>query len=66
MNFGWLHAPPFPPASCHGLVVQTDLSLILVDTGIGSLTSAGHLNLNYFGYHDVTELSPNIDRYAVE
>jgi glyoxylase-like metal-dependent hydrolase (beta-lactamase superfamily II) len=35
MNFGWLHAPPFPPASCHGLVVQTDLSLILVDTGIG-------------------------------
>jgi len=35
MNFGWLHAPPFPPASCHCLVVQTDLSLILVDTGIG-------------------------------
>jgi hypothetical protein len=34
-NFGWLHRPPLPRASCHCLVVQTETSVVLIDTGIG-------------------------------
>ena len=34
-NFGWLHRPPLPPASCHCLVVQTETGVVLIDTGIG-------------------------------
>jgi glyoxylase-like metal-dependent hydrolase (beta-lactamase superfamily II) len=35
VNFGWLHKPPFPPASCHCLMIHTASGIILVDTGIG-------------------------------
>lgn len=35
MNFGWLHSPPFPPASCHCLMVRSDSGVVLIDTGIG-------------------------------
>ncbi|CAK9032681.1 Probable metallo-hydrolase Rv2300c, partial [Durusdinium trenchii] len=35
MNFGWLHAPPFPPACCHCLMVRSGTGVVLVDTGIG-------------------------------
>lgn len=35
VNFGWLHKPPLPPASCHCLMVRTGPSVILIDTGIG-------------------------------
>ncbi len=34
-NFGWLHAPPFPPACCHCLIIQGNAGLVLIDTGIG-------------------------------
>ncbi len=34
-NFGWLHAPPLPPASCHGLILRQADRVVLVDTGIG-------------------------------
>jgi len=34
-NFGWLHKPPLPPASCHCLVVESNKGIVLVDTGIG-------------------------------
>lgn len=34
-NFGWLHAPPFPPACCHCLIIRSEAGLMLVDTGIG-------------------------------
>lgn len=39
-NFGWLHKPPLPPASCHclvieSLVVETTTGVVLIDTGIG-------------------------------
>lgn len=35
-NFGWLHAPPFPPACCHCLLVRTGDRVVLVDAGIGT------------------------------
>lgn len=35
VNFGWLHKPPLPPASCHCLLIQTHTGVVLVDTGIG-------------------------------
>lgn len=35
LNFGWLHKPPLPPASCHCLMVQADNGVVLIDTGIG-------------------------------
>ncbi len=35
LNFGWLHAPPFPPACCHGLLIRTPTGIALVETGIG-------------------------------
>lgn len=35
LNFGWLHKPPLPPASCHCLMVSTDHGVVLIDTGIG-------------------------------
>lgn len=35
MNFGWLHAPPLPPASCHCLMVRSETGVALIDTGIG-------------------------------
>ncbi|TWT47688.1 MBL fold metallo-hydrolase [Botrimarina hoheduenensis] len=34
-SFGWLHAPPFPPACCHGLIVKQGERCVLIDTGIG-------------------------------
>lgn len=34
-NFGWLHKPPLPPASCHCLVVQSENGVVLIDSGIG-------------------------------
>lgn len=34
-NFGWLHSPPLPPASCHCLIVRSGGGVLLVDTGIG-------------------------------
>lgn len=34
-NFGWLHAPPLPPACCHCLIVRDRDQVILIDTGIG-------------------------------
>ncbi|WP_149498767.1 MBL fold metallo-hydrolase [Roseiconus lacunae] len=35
LNFGWLHKPPLPTASCHCLVVQANSGVVLIDTGIG-------------------------------
>lgn len=35
-NFGWLHAPPFPPACCHCLIIEGNAGLVLIDTGIGT------------------------------
>ena len=35
LNFGWLHAPPFPPACCHCLMLSEGDQVVLVDTGIG-------------------------------
>ncbi len=35
VNFGWLHAPPFPPACCHCLLVRDGDRYALVDSGIG-------------------------------
>jgi glyoxylase-like metal-dependent hydrolase (beta-lactamase superfamily II) len=35
LNFGWLHKPPLPPASCHCLLVLSGDEAILIDTGIG-------------------------------
>lgn len=34
-NFGTLHAPPNPRASCHGLLLEHATGLALVDAGIG-------------------------------
>lgn len=34
-NFGWLHAPPNPVASCHCLVLRDGDRTTLVDSGIG-------------------------------
>ncbi|MCG8605674.1 MBL fold metallo-hydrolase [bacterium] len=36
VNFGWLHAPPLPPACCHCLIIRTDSGVALIDTGIGT------------------------------
>ena len=46
MNFGWLHAPPLPPACCHGLLIRDGERIALVDTGIGR--------------HDITDPSGRI------
>ncbi|XPV69813.1 MAG: MBL fold metallo-hydrolase [Halarcobacter sp.] len=35
INFGWLHAPPFPPACCHCLMITDGDRVVLVDSGIG-------------------------------
>lgn len=35
LNLGWLHAPPFPPACCHGLLIRSEDGIALVETGIG-------------------------------
>ncbi len=35
LNFGWLHKPPLPPASCHCLLILSGDEAVLVDTGIG-------------------------------
>ncbi|VTR97730.1 MBL fold metallo-hydrolase [Tuwongella immobilis] len=40
LNCGYLHAPPFPPAACHGLVVVRGDRLVLVDSGLGLLDRA--------------------------
>lgn len=37
LNGGTLHAPPFPPAACHCLLLEDPIGLALVDTGIGLL-----------------------------
>lgn len=56
MNFGWLHSPPFPPASCHCLMVRSDSGIALIDTGIGlhdiadPLTRIGRDVINAAGF----------------
>jgi glyoxylase-like metal-dependent hydrolase (beta-lactamase superfamily II) len=35
LNGGRLHAPPFPPAACHCLLLEHGGRLTLIDTGIG-------------------------------
>ncbi len=35
LNCGWLHKPPFPPACCHCLLVESAAGIALIDTGIG-------------------------------
>lgn len=35
LNCGLLHAPPYPPAACHCLLLEHDGRLALIDTGIG-------------------------------
>lgn len=52
LNFGWLHKPPLPPASCHCLMIQTATSVVLVDTGIGM--------------HDVSDPEQRIGRDAID
>ena len=37
LNCGTLHAPPYPPACCHCLLLEDPAGLTLVDTGIGLL-----------------------------
>lgn len=34
-NFGWLHAPPLPPACCHGLWIRSESKVVLIESGIG-------------------------------
>lgn len=52
LNFGWLHKPPLPPASCHCLLVQTDTGVVLIDTGIGM--------------HDVSDPHNRIGREVID
>lgn len=40
INAGTLHAPPYPPAACHCLLLEDRTGLALVDTGIGLLDIA--------------------------
>lgn len=35
LNCGTLHAPPFPPAVCHVLLLEEGDRLVLVDSGVG-------------------------------
>jgi glyoxylase-like metal-dependent hydrolase (beta-lactamase superfamily II) len=51
-NFGWLHAPPLPPACCHGLILRNEKGIVLVDTGIGR--------------HDIAAPLERIGREAIE
>lgn len=51
-NFGWLHKPPLPPASCHCLVIQSDTNVVLIDTGIGM--------------HDIANPEDRIGRDAID
>lgn len=52
LNFGWLHNPPLPPASCHCLLIQSDSGVVLVDSGIGM--------------HDIQEPEIRIGRDVIE
>ncbi|MEL6109548.1 MAG: MBL fold metallo-hydrolase [Planctomycetota bacterium] len=52
VNFGWLHKPPLPPASCHCLLVTSGDAVILVDTGIGM--------------HDVLDPEPRIGADVID
>ncbi|MBN9521020.1 MBL fold metallo-hydrolase, partial [bacterium] len=40
LNCGTLHAPPYPAAACHCLLLEDHGRLVLVDTGIGLLDVA--------------------------
>jgi glyoxylase-like metal-dependent hydrolase (beta-lactamase superfamily II) len=35
LNAGWLRVPPYPPASCHCVVLRDSAGVTLIDTGIG-------------------------------
>ena len=37
LNCGRMHAPPYPPAICHCLLLEDEAGLALVDTGLGLL-----------------------------
>ena len=52
MNFGWLHSPPLPPASCHCLMIRSDSGIALVDCGIG--------------VHDIADPDARIGREVVD
>ena len=51
-NFGWLHLPPLPPASCHCLIIRSETGIALVDTGIG--------------LHDIADPDGRIGREAID
>ncbi|QDV48053.1 MBL fold metallo-hydrolase [Gimesia fumaroli] len=51
-NFGWLHAPPFPPACCHCLILEGNAGLVLIDTGIGT--------------HDIANPTERVGQEAIE
>lgn len=52
VNFGWLHAPPLPPACCHCLLIRENGRVVLVDTGIGM--------------HDIREPMKRVGKEAIE
>jgi glyoxylase-like metal-dependent hydrolase (beta-lactamase superfamily II) len=52
MNFGWLHSPPLPPASCHCVLIRSESGVALVDTGIG--------------LHDIADPDVRIGRDAID
>ncbi|WP_436717419.1 MBL fold metallo-hydrolase [Roseiconus lacunae] len=60
-NFGWLHSPPLPPASCHGLILRHAEKVVLVDTGIGMhdierpLERIGHEAIDAAGFQFIRE-----------
>ncbi len=51
-NFGWLHAPPLPPACCHCLLIRDEDRVVLVDTGIGM--------------HDIREPLKRVGKVAID
>ena len=70
LNCGTLHAPPYPPAACHCLLLQDPGGLALVDTGIGLLDvrdPAGRIgqqliDLAGFQFHEVQTAVRQIER----
>lgn len=52
VNFGWLHAPPFPPACCHALMVRNRDRVALIEAGIGT--------------HDIADPEGRIGKAAID
>jgi glyoxylase-like metal-dependent hydrolase (beta-lactamase superfamily II) len=70
LNCGILHAPPYPPAACHCLLVEGPAGLVLIDTGIGLSDVANPLerigqpliDLAGFQFHEELTAARQIER----